>query len=178
MAIDKFDLPLTKVEEQILEWVKTALDMRYQTQPEYLGPDSGPQEVLKSLLSVRARLDCTEELMSRVIRARGRVSRAMAAAKAVAEDAWDSQVKVEREKSSRHGEFEAPRERYANANLETLNQKRDLRAAERLMSSVDEAHAVIQLVYRGLDGVRQDHLAILRTMQYQSHLEQSNAGSY
>lgn len=175
MDLDKFDLPLSQLEDQILSWVKEALDLRFaQRGGESLVPDQGSSPVLNGLLSVRARLDRLEELLASATRARGRAARATAIAKAVSDDAWDSQSQVELQRTQRHGEFVAPRERYANSNLETLNQKRDFRAAERLQHCADEAYEVIRLVYRGLDGVRQDHLAVIRALSFESHLERSS----
>lgn len=174
MNLDKFDLPLSQLEEQMLSWVKEALDLRFaQNGGEYLSTEHGSNPVLNGLLSVRGRLDRVEELLSMATRARGRVGRAVAVAKAVNDDRWDVEVRAEGARPMRQGEFVAPREKYANANLETLNEKRDFRAAERLYSFADEAYEVIRTVYRGLDNVRQDHLAVIRHLSWESNLERA-----
>lgn len=175
VAIDQLDLPLTQLEEQILGWVKEALELRFAQDGEYLSTEHGADPVLSGLLNVRGRLDRIEELLTKVTRARGRAQRARMVAQAVADDAWDTQSQVELQAAQRRpDQFVAPRERYANSNLETLHQKRDLRAAERLAHSTEEAYEVIRTVHRGLDSIRNDHLAVIRALSWESHMERGS----
>jgi hypothetical protein len=175
--LDDFDLPLSRLEEELAEWAAEALRLRFaevagSPAVELPPVESGASEVMQRLLAVRQRLDRVEELLARATRARGRSSRAAQVAKAQADDAWD--VSSQRGRAApvrRGGEFEGPRERYADNNLATLDQRRATREAERLADSASECLDVVRLCHRGLDGIRQDLLTMLRAFQFESHLE-------
>lgn len=166
MTLDELDLPLSQMEKQVFVWVEEALAIRAQSGSCVVPSD--PVSGLDALVQVRASLDRLEEILSRATRARGRVLRATTHAKALADDRWD-----EIAKNTRHQEFTATREKYADINLETLEERRTARAAEHLLSAVNEAYEIIRLAHRGLEGVRQDYLAMLRTLSFESHLERS-----
>lgn len=135
--------------------------------------DQGPTEVLARLTDIRTRLDRVEEILSTVIRFRGRVQAECKVATAEAEELWAAKV-VE---PSRRGRTQtewgapAPRERYAEADLATLEPKRKQRQLERAVDTANTAVEVIQRAHRGLDSTRQDLHLILRAMTVESQLE-------
>lgn len=129
-------------------------------------------DMLDALLDVRQRLDRVEELLTKVIRLRARVHRAATLTTATVDESWDRAVQAQRTAPvSRGDNFSGPRERYAEANLTVLEERRAARIATELASHADEAHDVIRLVHRGLDGVRHDHLTILRAVQFETSLD-------
>lgn len=144
--------------------VTEALGLRYQSSP--LEPGMAPQAVLNSLIAVRQRLDRVDEIYTTMIRLRGSAQRAADRSKAVADEAWDAAAA-----EYRAGEFEGPRERYARHNLRTIAQQRASRQAKEIYELCREGFDVVQACQRGLDGVRQDHLTYLRSLQFESHLE-------
>lgn len=94
-----------------------------------------------------------------------------------AEDAWDRASQLVREQARnipvtrRSDEFLTGKERAADTNLAVLDQRIAARQAADLAHTCDEAVDVLRLSHRGLDGVRQDLLTILRTLAFESHLE-------
>lgn len=174
MTLEKFDLPLGELEAQMFVWVKEALALRFGDVRELPGPDAGQRAVLSGLVEARSRQDRAEELLTRILIARGRLRRLQAVAASVFEEAWSRQSQVERQNTKRSGDFISPTERSSDANLATLTQKRDLLAAERLVSSADEAYEVIRTVHRGLDSFRSDHLAIIRAMSWEDSFSRTS----
>jgi hypothetical protein len=116
--------------------------------------ESGPGEVLSTLVAVRANLDRVEGLLARVHHLKARAERAVAAAEAIHQDAWD-QASATTGKS-RGTDYSGARERYADNNLATLAQKRTVRRSVESLSMVEEAYEVIRMHHRGIDGVRMD----------------------
>lgn len=162
-------MPEVSVTETFLEGsVREAADLRrHKSLP---GPGADPQEVLESLLEVRRRYDRVEEIYLTVLQVRGKIARAKQARQAEAEDAWNEALKRARASPTRE-DYEGPRERYAEADLATIDFKVKARQAEALASIADGALECIKTVLRGLDGTRQDHLTWLRSLSFQSHLE-------
>jgi hypothetical protein len=137
-------------------------------------PDSNviPQAVLDSLLDVRSKADRVEELNIKVMRLRAYTARKVAALKAAADDEWAQALVSRKRAGARSGDqFEGPRERYAEADLVTLELRRSLRKAEELLSIIDEASDVIKVAFRGLTEIIQDHRTWLRTIQTQSYYD-------
>jgi hypothetical protein len=135
-------------------------------------PGAGLSEIAAGLLATRQRLDRVEELLAQALRVRGRIARHSLTMTAVADDAWDMAVRqIATAPSIRGPEFQGPRERYAEANLLILEHRRAARAADGLLSEASEAHDVLRLLHRGLDGLRQDHVTLLRAIQFATSLE-------
>lgn len=151
-------------------YLQQALALRFDGEPPSL--HATPKELLDALLDTRHRLDRAEAILGRAIRLRARAHRASAAATAVADDAWDWAVQRARSAPvTRGGEYSSARERHADANLAVLDVRRAARAATDLVSSCDEATDVIRLAHRGLADLRYELLTVLRTLQFESHLE-------
>jgi hypothetical protein len=177
-SLDALEPPLSELEHHLAGWTAEAVELRFGAAGDPLGAvglpptESGPQQVLESLLRVRSRLDRVEALAVRATRARGRLQRASQAAKAQAGEAWDREIARVRSSPVRRGdEFTGPRERYAEANLATLVEQRTERQSSLLLVSADTAVDAIRQCQRGLDSLRQDHIAVMRSYQFESHLE-------
>jgi hypothetical protein len=160
-----------QVERLLQDYLVEALDLRFTfTIPP---PGAGPEVVMNSLIETRQRLDRVEELLVRTLRIRARARRAATAATASADDHWNRAVRRVATSSVRQGpEFQGPRERYAEADLSTLEHRHEARLAEALAGHCDETYDAIRTMHRGLDGLRQDHVTILRSQQFATHLEQ------
>jgi hypothetical protein len=164
--------------ELLTKMVEEALELRHGSAGDSAGaismppPEAGVRDVLAVLLRVRSRLDRLEGVLQRAVRLRALVHRMSATTRMVADEAWDRASVNSRAPSVRRGEeFTGPRERYADNNLATLQEARAAKAGERMAAQADAAVEVIRLAHRGLDGVRQDLIAWLRTLQFESHLE-------
>jgi hypothetical protein len=157
--------PLSALEEKLAEWIGEALELRHSGEdPPSIGSD--PQDVLDSLLRVRKRLDRVEGILAAVERAKGRVARSLAVANFSSQVAWDEALKNVRQR-----EYQGSKERYAEANLASLVERRNAHQMEVLFESARTAAVVVRDAHRGLNGVREDHLAILRAMNIGTRLE-------
>lgn len=158
------------VRESLKLFVEEALSLRFGIN--LPSEAAGPQAVLGSLLDFRQRSDRLENIYIRVMQIRARLARHSAAVKAESDDAWANAISKARNSTvTKNDQFVGPRERYAEADLETLQQKRAARKAEDLLSVADEASDVIRTALRGLNDAIQDHRTWLRALQFQSHLE-------
>lgn len=128
--------------------------------------------VQESLHAVRQRLDRVEELLGKALTLRARAHSRATNAQHVLDDAWDLAAQRRRTAPVAFGaEYTSARERNAEANLATLDQ----RAAQRIHADAaqrcDNAVEFLRLTYRGLEGIRQDHHMILRALQFESSLD-------
>lgn len=160
-----------QVERLLQDYLVEVLELRFTfTIPP---PGAASDEIVRSLSDTRQRLDRVEELLVRTMRIRARARRAATAATASADDQWNRAVRKVATSSARQGpEFQGPRERYAEADLAILEQRHQARLAEALAAHCDETFDAIRTMYRGLDGLRQDHVTMLRSQQFATHLEQ------
>jgi len=134
-------------------------------------PGDGPVAVLEALMKVRGRLDQVEENLTQLFRLRGAVRRAACRAKDDADDQWNQTVTgTHRPRRGDFGEA-APRERYAQADLAVLTQRRTERALADQVAVAEEAVEVSQLVHRGLSDIRRDLHVMLRGIELESALE-------
>ncbi len=158
------------VEAALDEHVAEVLAIRYGVDLPEVGTD--PRTVLQSLQHTRRSLDRVEELLSRTVRIRARAQRMATHAGNVFDDAWDTAAQQRRTNPVVHGgEYSSARERTAEANLATLDLRVGARSTAELAHRCDEAVEVIRLAHRGLESVRQDHLAVLRALQFESSLD-------
>lgn len=160
----------TTVEAYIAE----ALELRVAV--EVPAPGSDPKRVLESLLSTRQRLDRVEELLHRALRIRHRVQRSLTIVRAQHDDARDTALTNAKQQrggpvTRDNDQYTSAQERNAEANLATLELRRTLRQAEEVASYCDEAVDLLRLAHRGLEGVRVDHMTIVRSTQFESTLD-------
>lgn len=157
---------VTMLEAQRREAVK----LRFEVTP--LPITATVPQVLASLLDVRQRLDRVEELLGQAVRVRAAVHRQRALDQAAADDDWDTAVTAARAAPVTRGdEYSSARERAAAANLSTMSARRTARRSVELAQRCDEAVDLIRLSHRGLGDIRQDHLAILRALQFETTLD-------
>lgn len=150
--------------------VAEALDLRFGGKIPAAGASLA--EIEDALLDIRRRLDRIEELLGRAIRAKARAARAAALATHTADDAWDKAIHGQRTAPvMRGGEYSSAKERHAEANLATMTERIAARNAADLVAVCDEAAEVLRLAWRGMDGARQDLLALMRSTAFESHLE-------
>lgn len=161
---------MEEIEKRIAELLSEALSLRSDSSMPY--SEASPQVVLNSLLDNRQRVDRLEGIYLQVIQIRARLSRRTSAVKAEAEDAWAEALSSMKSQGARNrDQYEGPRERYAEADLATLDLKRKARKAEELLNIAIEADDVIKTALRGLNEVIQDHRIWLRSLQFQTYLE-------
>ncbi len=140
--------------------------------PDMPGVQAAPHEVHEYLLDVRRRLDRIEQLVAVAVRIRATARRFAQRKNDSAESAWDEAIVRIRNAPVRRGdEFSSARERAAEANLATIALRRTARDGAEALSHAEEAHEHLKLLHRGLDGVRHDTLTVLRSVQFESHLE-------
>lgn len=158
------------VEDTLAACVREVTALRRDVKFPHAG--AAPTEVQEALLDTRQRLDRVEEILSQVIGYRGAARRRLTEATASADEVWDRASVTTRGNTTLTGrDFTGPRERYADANLATLESRRAQRIVAEMSSRVDDAHDQIRLMHRGLDGVRQDLIVLLRSAQFLSSLE-------
>lgn len=158
-------------QEILASLMKEAVTLRFE---ESIPPSgAGPQEVLESLLACRRRADRLEGLYLRTLNIRGQLSRIAYLDKVEAEEEWaTSLVKIKNSPAYRGENFSGPRERYAEADLETLEYKRKSHKSSELLEIANEAVDIIRTALRGLNDTRQDHNSWIRSLHFQSTLEQ------
>lgn len=152
--------------------VDTALDLRAKVPP-LPSIEDGPRAALEYLAEIRSAMDRVDTTLTTVMRFRGRMRDASKLAQANHDDAW-AQATGGASKRGRgvSGWSEpAPRERYAEADLATLNERRQMRKYARWLDESNDSVEIIQRVYRYLDEVRKDLHLILRAMSVESSLE-------
>lgn len=144
--------------------------------PSIPGENSGVQEFLAALIAARQASDRIEEIFIRITRLRARLTRLEAEKRDEHESAWASSVVETRGRISfrNSNELVAPREKYAEADLASLEQKRALRSAERLTSYAKEAYEVVRTLLRGLEGMRMDITSIVKAKSLDSALERQS----
>lgn len=158
------------VAETLASLMKEAVSLRFQGQ--LPGSQAGPLEVLESLLECRKRADRIEGLYLQALTIKGTLSRRSALDKAEADDEWaESLIRVRNSPTYKSNSYAGPREKYAEADLETLDQRRKARKSGELLSLADEAVDVIRTTLTGLNNTRQDHISWIRSLQFMSTLE-------
>lgn len=168
-----YDIPFTEVEQQVLSWVKEALDLRHGPAGDPKGPIRGapqetPAEVTDLLLRVRARSDRVDELLSKVTLARGRARRAKEEAAFTADRVL---MEATQSRAARRVEFSSGKEREAEAKLDAFEERRIAHQGDRLVSVTNDAYEVINQCHWQLDGIRKDLRAQLHALQFESSLE-------
>lgn len=128
-----------------------------------------PAQTVAALQEVRKRLDRVELILVTLVRVRGLAHTGMTAAQHKADDQWDAAAYKAQQGSQR--DYQGPRERYANFNLDSLPAQRERRDAEATYKEVDTAVEAVRIMHRGLDGIRSDLTTMLRAMSVQERLE-------
>lgn len=161
---------MEELKSKLEHLVDEALALRISAHLPEMGADV--HTVVDSLLDTRHKADRLEGLHIQALQVKAKISRIAASAKAEADDAWASAISDMRSAAVRNRDtYEGPRERYAEADLASIAQKRKARKAEELLSLAEEADSIIRIAFKGLNEVIQDHRTWLRSLQFQSYLE-------
>jgi hypothetical protein len=152
--------------------VDPILDLRAKIPP-LPAIEDGPRAALEYLAEVRSAMDRVDVALTTAVRFRSRIREAFKLATAAHDDAWAAATGG----ASKRGRGQsgwgepAPRERYAEADLATLNERRQMRKFDRWLDESNDTVDIIQRTYRYLDEVRKDLHLILRGMSVESSLE-------
>lgn len=132
-----------------------------------------PFQIVEQLTYVRRTLDRLEELLVKAIRAKAQLARGHRIKKDQLQQAWDTHVSDQSPTRRRvlTQEYVTGKEKFAEANLATLELQRTERKSLELLSFAEETLEVIKVIHRGLNDIRQDLLAQVRAIQVESQLE-------
>lgn len=163
-------MSLSDVSETISALIREAVALRFEASLPQSG--AGPLEVLESLLECRRRADRLEGLYIRSLTIKANLSRRVAVDNAEVDDQWaEALIRVRNSPIYKGDSYAGPREKYAEADLATLELKRKARKSAELLNLADEAVDVIRTTLTGLNNTRQDHISWIRSLQFMSTLE-------
>lgn len=129
-------------------------------------------ESLEALLLVRQRLDRLEELYINSLLFKNRASAIQSQATELHEELWDKIVSAFKTASVKQGgEYLGAKEKYADANMQTLESKRALRLATEFLDHCNMVLEVVKSMKYGLESVRGDILAVIRSHNFETSLE-------
>lgn len=174
-TLDELEVPLSKVEERVVGWVKEALELRHGAAGDPKGSirgwgsqeDSIP-EVTDLLLRVRNRSDRVDELLAKATQAKSRARMAQDEAAFLADSAL---MQATTHRATKRAEFSSGKEREAEAKLDAFEERRLAHQSSRLVSVTSTAYEVINQVHWQLDAIRKDLRATLHALQFESGLE-------
>lgn len=127
-------------------------------------------EVHEALLDVRARLDLAEELMTKARRERRRF-RAKAVQRQVERDARYDQVMASLGEGAVRREYEGTKDREAKARVRVLELTQTANRAGAARVMVDDCFDGLKDTFFGLLNIREELIARLRELQFESTLE-------
>lgn len=161
------------VPQKMAEILKEASSLRYGAQSP--PPGSDIHTLLEALQDYRTRLDRIEYLLTSAVLERGKAYRANKDAQDAAADKWDESITRMNDRKAASlvaaNNFEAPREKYASANLASFDQRRAARITEEEFSWTDTSVDALNKMYRGLDSARQDLLTRIKSIPLVNGLE-------
>lgn len=129
-------------------------------------------EIVERLQHTRQALDRIEEIWRTVGRSKALAQRQMTSLENVANDAWANALRNLRALPTfRNTEYVGPRERYAEADLSTMDARQNFRRAQEQLSHIEEAYDFVKTVYFGMKDVREDIKDILRAQSVQTKME-------
>lgn len=162
-----------KQREVLKGWLTEALKLRGELGLASYDDLEAPFQITEQLANVRGRLDRIEELLINAIRAKAQITRAHRSVKDELQLAWDTHVSDQSPTRRRvlTQEYVTGKEKFAEANLATLEQQRAERKILELLSFAEETLEVIRVIHRGLNDIRQDLLSQVRAIQVESQLE-------
>lgn len=163
--------PQEAAQTEITEWLRQALDLRRTVSERYPRSTAGPEDVHAYLSdTVRPALDRLEGLLQQAASWKAGSDRMAAISRDAYEDAWNHTWSAQRN-TRRMAEYSTGREREAEIDLAVFEIKKTWRQARSVAAQFAEAERRLTIVYRGVEGTRQDILARLRSYQVLSSLE-------
>jgi hypothetical protein len=161
--------PLSFVRTQGQSLVDEASQLRYVALDTSGQPDYWDRMLNEQ---VRPRLDRLEWLRSQALALRGAVKAASKAAAGAREDAWDSAWEAMTRSGGRAGsDYDNARERSARVNLRVVGETRRARQLEIAADMAWDIHEQVKQLHEGMKEVRQDCMAHLRHVVWESTLE-------
>lgn len=164
---------MSEAKKFLHDWLEEALEIRGSMDIAPYSDIMAPHQVTEQLTDVRWRLDRVETLLIKAMRAKAALTRALRVAQEDLQIAWDTHV-TDRNPSRRAvltQEYVTGKEKFAEANLATLELRKAERKSLDILSHAEETLDVIRQVHRGLESVRQDLLAQVRAIQVETQLE-------
>jgi hypothetical protein len=161
---------IANTEAELIRALTEAQELRYTGGLPAL--ELGVSEVLARLADIRRRLDRIEVLISDVARFRSRLRVVLNESKARVDDTWAEKVAGSGGRGNRVsiGTFEdAPREKYARADVAVMGLRIVARRRERVFDAIGDTYDGVDRVRRGLDSVRYDLHAMLRVLSVPEH---------
>lgn len=159
---------------QLDQATEEALRLRFGI--EFPGFDADPAAVLAAVQDVRRRLDRVEELLAITLRIKAAADHDRNIWQHKTDDEWDQALVNARDVRKgvvfrERDEFSSAKERAAEANLATFSLRRKARDAAEIANQCAATADILRLTQRGLDGIRHDLLATLRTLAFESTLD-------
>lgn len=155
------------------EYLKEAVQLRYSAPQANSSADMSV--MLNVLQDYRTRLDRIEYLLVRAVIRKGDALREFKSAQNDASDKWDERLSEIKDKKTvslvAAQDFVAPREKYATANIATVEERHRSRKAEEVLSWTEETVDALQKMYRGLDSSRQDLLTRIKSVPMVNSME-------
>ena len=157
---------------QLEDMVNEAVELRFSSEGLPAGQVT-PAMAQEVLLDTRKRLDRVEELLVRVLRLRGRAKQISESRKHEVADAWSKALNdIANSPQRKTGyDYSSAKERYSEADLSVIDLRMKEREATEFADQTQTAYDVIRTCHRGLDTLRGDCVAYLRSLQFESSLE-------
>lgn len=135
----------------------TAMESAIKIRFEFQYPEFGSESIdlHRALVNIQDNLTMLEKTLGSVTGIKAALDRSVAHARLVWQEAWDRAISKPSKRISLT-EYATGKEKAAEANLASLEEARELRQREELLSLANEAVDVVRLHYYGLDKVRQD----------------------
>lgn len=164
---------MSEAKDRLRAWLEEALELRGSLGLAAYDDLVAPFQITEQLSNVRMRLDRIEELLIKSVRARAALKRAVRISQDELQDAWDTHVTNQSpvKRAVLTQEYVTGKEKFAEANLATLELRRAERKSQELLSFAEETLEVIRTVHKGLNDIRQDLLSQVRAIQVESQLE-------
>lgn len=159
--------PEQEIRDQVAAWLRELAELRQYERPLH---EAAPAEVHSALIQVRGRLDRMESIAGSLASARSAAQSRARVLQDVAGDAWDALADQESRSGARR-EWEGKEERYGRWRVATFDQIRAARQAVLLADLLADADARAARMLRGLQQVREELLATLRYLPWESALE-------
>jgi hypothetical protein len=156
---------------EMQRWLAEAQQLRTMVSRALPQRDAHASRFYEALHYVRAAQDRMEELLGNAITMRGGARRWARSYTDAAEDAFDARSAALRSTGRGQGDYSTGRERQADVNLQILGSLQTARAAQRMFDEAEEILERLRLAHRGIDTVRQDLNAMLRYLNWDTHME-------
>jgi hypothetical protein len=161
--------PVAFVQQQGNTLLEEAAKMREVALPSV---HAAPSAWDAALINCRGKLDRLEAIMVQAASLRSSIRIGAREAAAVAREAFDSAATSEKQRFGAR-DYEAYKDREVRWNMASLQQQRMSRQWQNATDMADSVHDQIRLMHQGLGTVRQDIIAHLRHVTWESSLERA-----